>query len=60
MPIVGVVFDFCVEFGEYETCFQKCVQNCDFPRCLTWEKVACDVDEVLWPDPARQRDAVAE
>lgn len=27
-----------------------------FPRCLAKENVSCDVDEVLWPDPARRRD----
>lgn len=27
-----------------------------FPRCLAREDIACDVDEVLWPDPARRRD----
>lgn len=47
--------------GLYEACFQKmCVQNCEFPCCLTRKKVACDVDEVLWPDPAHQHDAVDE
>ncbi|XP_058258311.1 uncharacterized protein LOC131361293 [Hemibagrus wyckioides] len=28
-----------------------------FPRCLVREDIACDVDEVLWSDPARPRDA---
>ncbi|XP_034152906.1 uncharacterized protein LOC114840851 [Esox lucius] len=27
-----------------------------FPRCLGREDIACDVDEVLWPDPNRRRD----
>ncbi|KAI2660531.1 Estrogen receptor [Labeo rohita] len=27
-----------------------------FPRCLANENIACDVDEALWPDPARWRD----
>ena len=27
-----------------------------FPRCLANEDIACDVDEILWPDPARRRD----
>ncbi len=27
-----------------------------FPWCLARENVSCDVDEVLWPDPARRRD----
>lgn len=27
-----------------------------FPRCLGNEDIACDVDEILWPDPARRRD----
>ncbi len=27
-----------------------------FPRCLAREDIACDVDEVLWPDPNRRRD----
>ncbi len=31
-----------------------------FPRCLARQNVACDVDEVLWPDPVRRHDAVAE
>lgn len=30
-----------------------------FPRCLARENIACDVDEVLWPDPA-QRQGVGE
>ncbi len=25
-------------------------------RCLAGEDIACDVDEVLWPDPNRRRD----
>ncbi len=25
-----------------------------FPRCLANSNIACDVDEALWPDPARQ------
>ena len=29
-----------------------------FPRCLANEDIACDVDEILWPDPARRRDDV--
>lgn len=29
-----------------------------FPRCLANEDIACDVDEILWPDPARRRDNV--
>ncbi len=31
-----------------------------FPGCLARQNVACDVDEVLWPDPVRRNDAVAE
>ncbi len=31
-----------------------------FPRCLARQNVGCDVDEVLWPDPVRRHDAVAE
>ncbi|KAK0136831.1 hypothetical protein N1851_027004 [Merluccius polli] len=27
-----------------------------FPRCLANDNIACDVDEILWPDPARRRD----
>ncbi|KAJ8366532.1 hypothetical protein AAFF_G00350860 [Aldrovandia affinis] len=27
-----------------------------FPRCLARENIACDVDEVLWPDQDRRRD----
>lgn len=27
-----------------------------FPRCLAQDNIACDVDEVLWPDPQRRRD----
>ncbi len=27
-----------------------------FPRCLSNENIACDVDEALWPDQGRQRD----
>ncbi len=27
-----------------------------FPGCLAGEDIACDVDEVLWPDPNRRRD----
>lgn len=28
-----------------------------FPRCLSRQDIACDVDEVLWPDPAVRQDA---
>ncbi|GAA6080202.1 uncharacterized protein LOC112435166 [Tachysurus ichikawai] len=31
-----------------------------FSRCLGRENIACDVDDVLWPDPTRRRDAEAE
>ncbi|XP_041931271.1 uncharacterized protein LOC121694936 [Alosa sapidissima] len=27
-----------------------------FPRCLGLENIACDVDEILWPDPERRHD----
>ncbi|XP_045925684.1 uncharacterized protein LOC123983470 [Micropterus dolomieu] len=27
-----------------------------FPRCLGLEDIACDVDEILWPDPERRHD----
>ena len=27
-----------------------------FPRCLAEENIACDVDEILWPDPNRRQD----
>ncbi|KAM9436749.1 uncharacterized protein Hap1MRO34_019041 isoform 1-T1 [Clarias gariepinus] len=27
-----------------------------FPRCLGQEDIACDVDEILWPDPERRHD----
>lgn len=30
-----------------------------FPCCLAKENIACDVDEVLWPDPEQTRDAEA-
>ena len=29
-----------------------------FPHCFANEDIACDVDEILWPDPARRRDDV--
>ena len=29
-----------------------------FPRCLANDNIACDVDEIFWPDPTRQRDNV--
>ncbi len=28
-----------------------------FPRCMASENIACDVDEVLWPDRNRREDA---
>ncbi|XP_039666173.1 uncharacterized protein LOC120564968 [Perca fluviatilis] len=31
-----------------------------FPRCLARDRIACDVDEVLWPDRAQRHDAEAE
>ncbi|KAL0168596.1 hypothetical protein M9458_036818, partial [Cirrhinus mrigala] len=31
-----------------------------FPRCLARDRIACDVDEVLWPDHAQRHDAEAE
>lgn len=27
-----------------------------FPQCLGLEDIACDVDEILWPDPERRHD----
>ncbi|XP_016315794.1 uncharacterized protein LOC107668442 [Sinocyclocheilus anshuiensis] len=27
-----------------------------FPRCLRRDNIACDVDEVLWPDPAQRQE----
>ena len=27
-------------------------------HCLANEDIACDVDDILWPDPARRRDNV--
>ena len=27
-----------------------------FPDALAEENIACDVDEVLWPDPNRRQD----
>lgn len=30
------------------------------PRCLGRDNIACDVDQVLWPDPAQRQDAEAE
>ncbi|KAI5608461.1 hypothetical protein C0J50_6600 [Silurus asotus] len=27
-----------------------------FPRCLGLEDIACDVDEILWPEPERRHD----
>lgn len=29
-------------------------------RCLAKEGIACDVDEVLWPESPQRRDAEAE
>ncbi len=31
-----------------------------FPRCLARDRIACDVDEVLWPYHAQRHDAEAE
>ncbi len=31
-----------------------------FPRCLARDRIACDVDEVLWPDHAQRHDAEAD
>ncbi len=31
-----------------------------FPRCLARDRIACDVDEALWPDHAQRHDAEAE
>ncbi len=31
-----------------------------FPHCLARDRIACDVDEVLWPDHAQRHDAEAE
>lgn len=28
-----------------------------FPRCLARDNIACDVDEVMWPDAAQRHDA---
>ena len=39
---------------------QGCIRHSRrfFPRCLANDDIACDVDEILWPDPARRRDNV--
>ncbi|XP_063324685.1 uncharacterized protein LOC134634684 [Pelmatolapia mariae] len=29
-----------------------------YPRCLAGANIACDVDEILWPDPDQRQDAV--
>ncbi len=31
-----------------------------YPRCLARDNIACDVEDVLWPDPDQRRDAGAE
>uniref|UniRef100_A0A672NUQ4 Uncharacterized protein n=1 Tax=Sinocyclocheilus grahami TaxID=75366 RepID=A0A672NUQ4_SINGR len=31
-----------------------------YPRCLARANIACDVDEILWPDPEQRWDAEAE
>jgi len=28
-----------------------------FPRCLARDNIACNVDEVMWPDAAQRHDA---
>ncbi|KAL0166232.1 hypothetical protein M9458_038076, partial [Cirrhinus mrigala] len=28
-----------------------------YPRCLARANIACDVDEILWPDPDQRQDA---
>ncbi|KAL4008732.1 hypothetical protein ACER0C_002584 [Sarotherodon galilaeus] len=30
-----------------------------FPRCLARDNIACDVDEVMWPDAAQRHDAAS-
>ncbi len=31
-----------------------------YPRCLARDNIACDVEDVLWPDPDQRQDAGAE
>lgn len=43
-------------------CCQGWVQHSRgyFPHCLARDSIACEVDEVLWPDPTQRYDAAAE
>ncbi|XP_025758107.1 uncharacterized protein LOC112843511 isoform X1 [Oreochromis niloticus] len=34
-----------------------CHSRAFFPRCLARDNIACDVDEVMWPDAAQRHDA---
>lgn len=52
-----------------EACLDVSVDACQgwirhargfYPRCLARANIACDVDEILWPDPEQRQEAEAE
>nr|XP_023693770.1 uncharacterized protein LOC111857305 [Paramormyrops kingsleyae] len=57
MPLIQAMEEACDEIDV--TSIQGWIRHSRrfFPRCLANDNIACDVDEALWPDPARRRDA---
>lgn len=58
VPLIQAMEDACDQV--HATAVQGWIRHARrfFPRCLANEDIACDVDEILWPDPARRRDNV--
>ncbi|KAL7877278.1 hypothetical protein SRHO_G00039210 [Serrasalmus rhombeus] len=52
MPLVQAMEEACneIDVGVIQGWIRH--SRCFFPRCLAREDIACDVDEVLWPDLA--------
>ncbi|KAK3572373.1 hypothetical protein QTP86_032609 [Hemibagrus guttatus] len=57
IPLIQAMEEACdlIDAGSVQGWIRHSRRFC--PRCLVREDIACDVDEVLWQDPARRRDA---
>lgn len=57
MPLVHSMEEACDETVAGEIQGWKRHSRRFFPRCLSGEDIAWDVDKALWPDPAVRQDA---